>query len=77
MGYAGEAADLDVRCNTCTLCNSVFSPAKIEGIGERHILGGANVHIKGFGSNPISLQRQISTEGMGGPYPLSMLRRTL
>ena len=57
--------------------SSVFSPAKIEGIGERHILGGASVHIKGFGSTPIPLQRQISTEGIGGPYPLSMLGRTL
>ena len=55
----------------------VFSPAKIEGVGEGIILGGASVHIKDFGSTPIPLQRQISTEGMGGPYPLSMLGRTL
>ena len=56
---------------------SVFFPAKIEGVGERHILGGASVHIKAFGSTPIPLQRQISTEGIGGLYPLSMLGRTL
>ena len=48
---------------------TVFSPAKIEGIGEGIILGGASVHIKDFGSTPIPLQRQISTEGMGAPYP--------
>ena len=53
---------------------TVFSPAKIE---EGIILGGASVHIKDFGSTPIPLQRQISTEGMGAPYPLSMLGRTL
>ena len=57
--------------------DTVFFPAKIEGVGERHILGGASVHIKAFGSTPIPLQRQISTEGIGGPYPLSMLGRTL
>ena len=55
----------------------MFSPAKIEGIGEGIILGGASVHIKDFGSTPIPLQRQISTEGMGAPYPLSMLGRIL
>ena len=41
------------------------------------ILGGAIVHIKAFDSTPITHQSQISTEGMGGPYPLSMLGRTL
>ena len=61
---------------------SVFPPAKIEGTGEKHILGGASVHIKDFGSTPIPLQRQINTEGIGGtyplsPYPLSMLGRTV
>ena len=55
----------------------MFSPAKIEGVGERHLSGGASVYIKAFGSTPILLQRQISTEGIGGPYPLSMLGRTL
>ena len=55
----------------------MFSPAKNEGIGGRHILGGASVHIKAFDSTPIPLQRQISTEGRGGSYPLSMLGRTL
>ena len=35
---------------------TVFSPAKIEGIGEGIILGGASVHIKDFGSTPIPLQ---------------------
>ena len=55
----------------------VFSPAKIEGVGEGIILGGASVHIKDFGSTSIPLQRQISTEGMGTPYPLSMLGRIL
>ena len=35
--------------------NPVFSPAKIEGVGERNILGGASVHIKGFGPTPIPL----------------------
>ena len=58
-------------------CYTVLSPAKIEGIGEGIILGGASVHIKDFGSTPIPLQRQIRTEGMGAPYPLSMLGRTL
>ena len=47
----------------------VFSPAKIEDIGEGNILGGASVHIKGFGSTPIPLQKQISTEGIGAPIP--------
>ena len=35
-----------------------------------HVLGGANVHIKGFGSTPIPLQGQISTEGIGGSLSL-------
>ena len=59
------------------LMKTVFSPAKIEGVREGIILGGASVHIKDFGSTPIPLQRQINTEGMGAPYPLSMLGRTL
>ena len=46
---------------------TVFSPAKLEGVGEGIILGGASVHYKDFGSTPIPLQRQISTEGMGPP----------
>ena len=66
-----------VECGPQYIPYPVFSPAKIEGVGERHILGGASVHIKAFGSTPIPLQRQISTEGIGGPYPLSMLGRTL
>ena len=48
---------------------AVFFPAKIEGVGEGIILCGASVHIKDFGSTPILLQRQISTEGMGPPIP--------
>lgn len=32
---------------------SVFSQAKIEGVGERYLLGGASSHIKAFGSTPI------------------------
>ena len=56
----------DERSKTCYIV-PVFSPAKIEGVGEKHILGGASVHIKGLGSIPIPLQRQISTEGIGGP----------
>ena len=56
--------------------HTVFSPAKIEGIGERHNLSRAGVHIRGFGSTPILLKRQINTEGIGSPYPLSMLGRT-
>ena len=40
-------------------------------------MGGAIVHIKGCGSTPIPHQRQISTEGIGGHYPLSMLGRIL
>ena len=59
------------------IIHSVFSPAKTEGIGERHNLVGASAHIKGFGSTPIPLQRQISNEWIGGPYPLSMLGRTM
>ena len=51
-----------------TIVYSVL-PAKIEGVGEGIILGGASVHIKDFGSTLIPLQRQISTEGMGPPIP--------
>ena len=51
-------------------CHAVFSPAKIEGVGEDIILGGASVHIKDFGSTSIPLQRQISTEGTGAPLSL-------
>ena len=61
---ANGAGEMPNRCTAVP----VFSPAKIEGVGERCILGGASVHIKGFGSTPIPLQRQISTEGIGGPY---------
>ena len=42
---------------------SVFSPAEIEGMGERHILGGASAHTKGFGSTPIPLQRKSALKG--------------
>ena len=51
-----------------TIVYSVL-PAKIEGIGEGIIFGGASVHIKDFGSTSIPLQRQIGTEGMGAPIP--------
>ena len=47
----------------------LFSLAKIEGIEERRVLRGASVHIKGFGSTPIPLQRQISTEMIGATIP--------
>ena len=61
------------------ITKSVFSPAKIEGVGERHILGGASVHINGVGSTPIPHQRQKTAlkGSLGGPYPLRMLGRTL
>ena len=56
---------------------AVFSPVQIEGIWGTHILGGANVHIKAFGSTPIPHQSKTSIEGIWGQYPLSMLGRTL
>ena len=52
---------------------AMFSPALI----EKHIMGGAGVHIKDFDSIPPPLQRNIITKGTGSPYPLSMLGRTL
>lgn len=37
-------------------------------------MGGASVHIKAFESTPVvTHQSQISAEGIGGPYQLSML----
>ena len=54
--------------HTCTNVPkpAVFFPAKIEGVGKAY-LGRASIHIKGFGSTPIPLQREIGTEGIGGP----------
>ena len=73
MEYLGGGSALDlVSLMWCLCLTPVFSPAKIEGVGEKHVLGGASVNIKlRFWLHPIPLQRQSSTEGIGAPYPLS------
>ena len=43
---------------------------KIEGLLQRHILGGADVHIKGIGSTPIQNQSKTgSSEALWDHYP--------
>ena len=55
---------------------SVFSPDKVDGVLEKHILGVAGVHIKGFGSTSIPHQRVTALEGWG-PISLMYAGRTL
>ena len=42
----------------------------IEGIVDKHILSGANVHMKDFDPPQPHIKWKISTEGIEGSYPL-------
>ena len=52
---------------------SVFSPNQCKGIFGGWSLGGTRNHIKVTGPAPFPHQRKISTDGILGQYPVSML----